>query len=152
MSEILRRGWLPVTQGQWAGWLINRDEPFRNLAGPYYARREEKGSRLSCAFRVEPRHTNRFGFLHEGALLAFVDCALFAIASEEMGDGGGVTLTFNSDFVELVPCGALVECKGDATSLNGGVVQISATVRADEKPVMRLKGIIKRRNNRGTSI
>ena len=70
-----------VTEGEWAGWSLYGEDPFEDLTGPFYYRRDDNG-RLVCAFKAEKKHMNGGGFMHGGCLMTFADYALFIIAMD----------------------------------------------------------------------
>ena len=83
-------------EGEFAGWYYWNHDPFETQSGPFFMRREADGSYVS-AFRAEPRHMNGGGFMHGGCLMTFADFALFAIATDELADGGqAVTMNLAS--------------------------------------------------------
>ncbi|MBV9511559.1 MAG: PaaI family thioesterase, partial [Caulobacteraceae bacterium] len=100
-------GPLLIEDGEWAGWSCWRGtDPFEDLVGPYYFR-EEAAGRMRCAFRAEARHMNGMGFLHGGAVLAFIDFSLFIIARDALKGDPGVTVSLNAEFTSPGQLGAL---------------------------------------------
>ena len=43
----------PVTGGAWAGWGRYETDPYENLTGPFYSRRDPATGQMVCAFRAE---------------------------------------------------------------------------------------------------
>ena len=98
----------PIAEGEWAGWCGYTGDPFEDLAGPFYWRKEESGE-VVCAFRAERRHMNGSGNMHGGCLLTFVDYAIFMIARDVLIDAGSVTASMNAEFVDGSQEGDLIE-------------------------------------------
>lgn len=136
-------GPVPVTQGEWAGWMQWKGtDAFEDLAGDYYFRREERGVR--CATRCEPRHLNGAGFMHGGAIMTFADYCLFMIGQDALAGGRGVTATFNCEFVGAVSPGDLLECTGEVVRGGRSMIFLRGLIETAGKPVMSFSGVIKR--------
>lgn len=129
----------------WMTWALSDATRFNSLFGPFLLRVEGAVARV----RMQPQHvhTNLGGRLHGGALLGFVDIALFA-ASRGFGvieAGTAVTLDLSVQFIGAgavdMPLEAQVELlkeTGNLLFLRGLVVQgdgearvasFSATIR-----------------------
>ncbi|MEE4339191.1 PaaI family thioesterase [Erythrobacter sp.] len=131
------------TEGEFAGWAYWPGDPYERRSGPFYRKREENGEQV-CAFRAEPRHMNGAGFMHGGCLLTFADFALFAIASDELGEDNAVTMNLSGDFLGAVPPGALVEARGEVTRGGGKTIFVRGLVTGNGKPALSFTGIIRR--------
>lgn len=141
----------PVTEGAWAGWEHDPDDPFEDLAGPFYTRRDADG-RIRCAFRCEGRHLNVGGFLHGGCLMTFADYALFCIARDALAGAPGVTTTFTGDFLSAVDEGALVECVGEVIKAGRSLVFFRGMITAGGEPVMAFSSVIKKTPGQGRGV
>jgi len=130
-------------EGEFAGWHYWNHDPFETRSGPFFMRREEDGSYLS-AFRAEDRHMNGGGFLHGGCLMTFADFALFAIATDEIGDAQAVTMNLSSDFLGTAHPGALMEARGEVTRGGGKTIFVRGMITADGEPALSFTGIIRK--------
>jgi uncharacterized protein (TIGR00369 family) len=136
-------GLKPITEGEWAGWSTWQSDAFEQRAGPFYERINENGEMVS-AFRAEPRHMNGAGFMHGGCLMTFADSALFTIASRELGNDRGVTLSLTGDFLDPARVGQLVEARGRVVRAGGKTIFVEGLITADGQPVLRFNGIIRK--------
>ncbi|WP_332768423.1 PaaI family thioesterase [Phenylobacterium sp.] len=132
-----------IETGEWAGWYAYGNDPFEDLAGPFYYRKDEDG-RPICAVRAEPRHMNGGGFMHGGALMTFADYCLFVIAREALAESRSVTATFNSEFVGAVALGSMVECTGEVVKAGRSMVFVRGLMTAGGEPVMSFSAVLKK--------
>ena len=137
--------WTPVeiTEGEWAGWMQWSGDPFELHAGPFYTRREADG-RLISAFRAEPKHMNGSGFIHGGCLMTFADYALFAIAGDTLSGIPSVTASFNSEFIDAVREGEIVEGSGEVVRAGRSMVFVRGLLSTGGRPVLTFSAIIKK--------
>ncbi len=133
--------------GEFAGWYHWNHDPYETRSGPFFMRREDDGTYLS-AFRAEDRHMNGAGFMHGGCLLTFADFALFAIATDELGDSNAVTMNLSGDFLGAVQPGALVEARGEVTRGGGKTIFVRGLITGDGEPALSFTGIIRRFSKR----
>ena len=146
--------WRPklLTEGPWAGWNCYDTDPFENLTGPFYARRDESGQ-MVCAFRAEKKHMNGGGFMHGGCLVTFADYAIFMIAEKELEGGGSVTASLNADFLDSAREGELIEARGEVVRAGGSMVFLRGLVTTGDRTLLSFTAIIKkiRRRNAGAA-
>ena len=134
----------PVAEGEWAGWERYDTDPFENLTGPYYCRREADGT-VNCAFRAEKRHMNGSGdSIHGGSLVTFADYAIFMIADHVIGEDGSVTAAMNAEFLDGASEGELIECRGEVVRAGGSLVVVRGLVTSGERPLLNFSAIIKK--------
>ncbi len=133
----------PVTEGEWAGWGRYETDPFENLAGPFYARRDATG-RMVCAFRAEKKHMNGGGHMHGGCMATFADYAIFMLADKELEGVGSVTASLTTDFLDAAQEGDLVEATGEVTKAGGSMVFVRGVARVGERPILSFSAIIKK--------
>jgi uncharacterized protein (TIGR00369 family) len=131
--------------GEFAGWMTWRDEPFEyETAGPFYYRTDEKGPVAS--FRVARKHMNLGGVAHGGALMAFADFALFALAQDQAGEGlYGVTVAFTAEFIDGAREGEIVEARGDTLKQGGKIIFVRGLATANGRNILNFSGTIMRR-------
>lgn len=138
----------PVLEGDWAGWGRYDTDPFENLTGPFYCRREPDGGVL-CAFRAERKHVNTSGNLHGGCLVSFADYAIFMIADEALGDSGSVTASLNAEFVDAAQEGDFIECRGEVVRAGASMVFVRGLVTTSGRPLLNFSAIVKKIRRRG---
>ena len=132
-----------VTDGEWAGWSLYGEDPFEDLTGPFYYRRDEDG-RLVCAFKAEKKHMNGGGFMHGGCFMTFADYALFIIAMDAPEGAGAVTASFNGEFVDAAREGEIVEARGEVVRGGASLIFIRGLMTASGRPVFSFSAILKR--------
>jgi len=133
---------IEATDGEFKGWTYWPDEPFEaETAGPFYYRKDEIGH--VAAFRAERKHMNGGGVMHGGCLMTFADFALFAIAHDHMGDGYGLTVAFNSEFLDGPKIGELIEARGEVLRAGRSIVFVRGIVTAEGRPCLNFSGTIK---------
>ncbi len=120
----------------WKRWAISDPSRFNGVFGPLSVRLEDGVARVR--FVPERRHSNLRGDVHGGALLGFIDVALFAAGRSfgVLSAGTAATLDLSTQFiagapVETGPVEARVELlreTGRLLFLRGLVVQGQATI------------------------
>ena len=86
--------------------------PFNELVGPFYARRQ--GKDISLGLRIEERHCNSRGICHGGLLAALADVALgYAALAFSKGATSFVTVNLSLDFAGSAKTGDWVESQAE---------------------------------------
>ena len=134
----------PVTEGEWAGWGHYDTDPYENLTGPFYSRRDPVGGQMVCAFKAERKHMNASGFMHGGCMATFADFALFMIADDVLKDTGSVTASLNCEFVDGAEEGELIEARGDVVRAGGSMVFVRGLITASGRPITNFSAIVKK--------
>ncbi|SNS49504.1 uncharacterized domain 1-containing protein [Sphingomonas laterariae] len=128
----------------WNRWELHDSDRFLDTLGRVLVRPEADGKARVRMF-PERRHSNMLDAVHGGALLGFVDIALFA-GAEACGAkaaGNGVTLDCNAQFLSpgslaepldavvevLRETGRLIFVRGLVEQSHGTVAAFSATLR-----------------------
>lgn len=132
-----------IETGEWAGWYAYGNDPFEDLAGPFYYRKGEDG-RPICAVRAEPRHMNGGGFMHGGCMMTFADFALFSIATRELQGTHAVTLSLGCEYIGPAHEGDLVECTGEVLKAGKSMVFVRGLIFTGDNPMMSFSGVIKK--------
>ena len=142
--------WTPqlVVDGEWAGWGRYDTDPYENLTGPFYSRRDEAGQ-VVCAFRAEKKHMNGGGAMHGGCMATFADYALFMIADEALANSGSVTASLNCEFVDGAQEGDLIEARGEVVRAGGSMVFIRGLMTAGSRPILTFSAIVKKVRRKG---
>jgi uncharacterized protein (TIGR00369 family) len=133
----------PVHEGEWAGWGRYETDPFENLTGPFYARRDETGQ-MVCAVRLETKHMNAGGFLHGGCMAVFADYAIFQIAEQELEGSGSVTAQLQTECLDTAVAGDLLTATGEVTKAGRSLIFVRGLAKAGEKTVFSYSAIIKK--------
>ncbi|HEX4198155.1 MAG TPA: PaaI family thioesterase [Caulobacteraceae bacterium] len=133
----------PITEGEWAGWSAYSGDPFEDLAGPFYARKDESGE-VVCAFRAERRHMNGGGSMHGGCLLTFADYSIFMIGRDALTGVGSVTASMNAEFIDGSREGELIECRGEVVRAGGSMVFLRGLITTGGRPLLNFSAIIKK--------
>jgi acyl-coenzyme A thioesterase PaaI-like protein len=133
----------PVAEGEWAGWGRYDTDPFENLTGPFYCRRDETGQ-MVCAFRAEARHMNGGGSMHGGCMATFADFAIFMIGVEDLECSGSVSSQLSTEFLGGADIGELIEARGEVTRAGASLVFVRGLAAAAGRPVFSFSSIIKK--------
>lgn len=137
-------GIITETEGEFAGWLTWPDEIFEyESAGPFYFKKID-GEWVS-RFRAARKHMNAGNVMHGGCLMAFADFALFAIAADDMPEGGyGATVAFNCEFIQGPVIGDLMEARGEVIRAGSSIIFVRGQVTAEGKIALNFSGTIKK--------
>lgn len=131
------------SEGEFKGWQYWPEEPFESHAGPFYRTVDHDG--VIGAFRAEPKQMNAGGVVHGGCLMSFADFMLFSIAWDAFEDGSlGVTMTFNSEFLDGAREGELVTSRGEVTRMGKTTIFVRGMIYSEDRPVMSFSGSIRR--------
>ncbi len=121
----------------WRSWALSDPTRFNTLLGPMLYRVDDDIVRIRIT--PEHRHSNVQDNVHGGALLGFIDVALFAAARGfgVIESGTAVTLDLNTQFIAAGRIGEPIEAQvellketGRLLFLRGLVVQGSAKIAA----------------------
>ena len=145
MTEQVQLGSLspPLQEGPWRGWSIwTVREPFEELVGPFYTRREMDGS-YSTGFQPGERNLNSTGILHGGAIATFADYSLFMIAQEAIQGRPSVTVTLNNEFMRAARAETLLTGRGDVLRTTKSLVFVRGIITSEDTPILSFSGVIK---------
>lgn len=133
----------PIADGYWQGWSAwTGREPFEELAGPFYAKRDENG-RMIAGCRAMPHNMNGAGTVHGGALLTFADFSLFMIAYDEIRGAPAVTVTLQGEFLSGAKQGTRLINRGEVLKSGSSLVFVRGITEADDRLVFSFSGVIK---------
>ena len=138
----------PVAGGEWEGWGRYDTDPYENLTGPFYCRRDGAGE-MVCAFRAEAKHMNASGAMHGGCMATFADYAIFMIADKELEGSGSVTAQLSTEFLGSADVGELIEARGAVTKAGGSLVFVRGLATTGGRPVFSFSAIIKKIRRKG---
>jgi uncharacterized protein (TIGR00369 family) len=145
MTEQVQPGALspPMQEGPWRGWSIwTGREPFEELVGPFYTRREMDGS-YTTGFRPSERNLNSLGNLHGGAIATFADYSLFMIACEAIHGRPSVTVTLNIELMRGARAETLLTGRGEVLRTTNSLVFVRGIITSEDAPIMSFSGVIK---------
>jgi uncharacterized protein (TIGR00369 family) len=131
-----------VTVGEFAGWRVLPSEPFDNHVGPFFHRPRQGGA--ECVFRSDSRHANGLGLLHGGCLLTLADYCLFIGSAYEIGSTNIVTISVNSEFMNAVRTGDLIEGHAEVIKAGASIIFARGMLRAGTVPILNFSGSLKR--------
>lgn len=124
----------------------NRPQPkpgsFLDAIGPFELREED--GRIIGSFVVAPHHLNNRDSVHGGMLMTFADFGLFVLARKALGDGGGVTVSMNADFLAAAKLGDCIEVTGEVINESGRLVFVRGILTSGEQTLLRFSGIIRK--------
>jgi uncharacterized protein (TIGR00369 family) len=145
MTEHVQPGALspPMEEGLWRGWSIwTGREPFEELVGPFYTRREVDGS-YTTGFRPAERNLNSSGNPHGGAIATFVDYSLFMFALEAVHGRPSVTVTLNIELMRAARAEKLLTGRGEVLRTTNSLVFVRGLLTSEEASIVSFSGVIK---------
>ena len=117
-------------------------EPFEELVGPFYTRREMDGS-YTTGFRPSERNLNSTGIVHGGAIATFADYSLFMIAYGAVQGRPSVTATLNTEFLRSAHEATLLQGRGDVLRTTKSLLFVRGLITSEDTPVVSFSGVIK---------
>ena len=132
----------------WMTWSLSDPTRFNSLFGPFLMRVEDGIARV----RMTPRHehSNLSDNIHGGALLGFIDIALFA-ASRGFGlieAGTAVTLDLSVQFIGGGKIGGAIEAQVEVLRETGRLLFLRGLVVQDEATIAGFSGTIRKPTRR----
>jgi uncharacterized protein (TIGR00369 family) len=135
--------WIPITEGEWAGWMHWPSDNWEVNGGPFYFRQEADGT-ARCAFRAQAKHMNGQGHMHGGALMTFADYSMFGIAAGALAETAAVTVSMTCDFISGANIGDLVEATGEIVRQGRTLIFQRGLITCDGRTVMTFSGVLMR--------
>ncbi|MBB4631213.1 PaaI family thioesterase [Sphingosinicella soli] len=136
---------IEIAEGPLAGWTRWRqtDEGrFSDLIGAICFRQRDDGS-TEVRTETGRRHTNMQDRLHGGYVMAFIDQALFAIASPRLVTHRAVTLTCNTEFLGGGVPGEEIFAHGEVTRETGKLLFLRGMVEQNG-PIASFSGVLRK--------
>lgn len=124
-------------------------DPFEEFVGPFYGRigdvpaGNDGRPLLGIAFKVEPRHTNAYGFVHGGMMLTLADMAMGASVSNALGGRQIATLQLQSQFLKGPRSGDLVEGRTEITRETRSLVFATSQFEVRGEAVLSASAVFK---------
>ena len=120
----------------WKRWQFRDATRFNAFIEPLHVRVEQAVARV----RMMPRHehSNLRDHVHGGALLGFMDVALFAAARGfgVLGGGGAATLDLSAQFIAGAAIGVPLEARLELLRETGRMLFLRGLVVQDDQPVI----------------
>ena len=132
----------------WMTWELNDPTRFNSFLGPFLLRVENGIARV----RMTPRHehSNLQENLHGGALLGFIDIALFAASRgfEVITAGTAVTLDLSVQFIGAGKVGEVIEAQVELLRETGRLLFLRGLVVQGEGTIASFSGTIRKPTKR----
>jgi uncharacterized protein (TIGR00369 family) len=132
----------------WMTWQLSDPTRFNSLLGPFLLRMESGIARVRMT--PEHRHSNLMDNIHGGALLGFIDIALFA-ASRGFGlitSGTAVTLDLSVQFIGGGRINQPLEAQVELLRETGRLLFLRGLVVQDDDKVASFSGTIRKPTKR----
>jgi len=124
-----------------AGWELYQDEGFVGLVGPFWTRQE--GGKHLYAFKAEPKHHNRRGFVQGGMLMTFADRAMGMTCWYANERQPQATVHLDVHFVDAVHIGEFVEAKCTVVRRTRALIFMNADLVVGPRVVATATGVWK---------
>ena len=133
------------------GWLSYGDftpGSFAAATGKLLFRADGQGRGI-CRMQVEERHLNLGGSIHGGAVMSFIDMALFAAGRcAGVSEGHYVTLDLTTHFIARGRAGLPLEAHVELVRQTRSLAFLQGVVRPDSQPCYTFIGTLKRLRDR----
>ena len=113
--------------------------PFNELVGPFYARRQ--GKDISLGLRIEERHMNSRGICHGGLLATMADLALGYACLAIGGQTSFVTVSLSLDFAGSAKAGDWVESQAEVQKTGARIAFANCYLVANGVRIVRASAI-----------
>ena len=136
----------------WHRWQFRDPTRFNAFIEPLHVRVEDGVARV----RMNPRreHSNMRDAVHGGALLGFIDVALFAGSRGlgVLGAGGAVTLDLSTQFIGAGAVGKVLEARVELLRETGRLLFLRGLVVQEDEPVIAsFTGTLRKMGEKGSS-
>ena len=120
----------------WKRWQFRDDSRFNGFLGPLRVRMEGEIARVRMV--PEHQHSNMREAVHGGALLGFMDVALFAAARGfgSLAAGGAVTLDLSAQFIGAGAIGQPLEARIELLRETGRMLFLRGLVVQEDLPTI----------------
>ena len=125
-----------------AGWhKVKSPMAFLATIGPLWSRREDAS--WAYAIAADERHLNGLGVIHGGLITSFVDTVLAMLVWERIGHRPTATVQLNTQFIDTVREGELVEARGEVIRAARSLVFVRCLVTVGDRSVALADGVWK---------
>jgi len=128
----------------WKRWTLSDPTRFNALLGPLWVRMEQGHARVRMV--PERRHSNLGDNVHGGALLGFIDVALFAAARAHglLDIGPAVTLDLAVQFIGAGSLDAPIEAEVELLRETGRLIFLRGLIVQGEARVASFSGTVRK--------
>lgn len=128
----------------WKRWELRETSRFNGFLGPILVRREGDVARVRMV--PEHQHSNLRDQVHGGALLGFVDIALFAGARglDIITAGPAATVDVSVQFVAGAPIGAPIEARVELVRETGRMLFLRGLIVQEELTIASFQGVVRK--------
>ena len=116
-----------------------RPNPFNELVGPFYERRN--GKDVSLGLRIEERHCNSRGICHGGLLATLADLALGYAALAAGNQSSFVTVSLSLDFAGSAKVGDWVASEAEIQKTGARLAFVNCYLVANGVNIVRASAI-----------
>jgi len=135
----------------WYSWVDFPEGSFASATGRLLFRPDGRG-RAICRIHPSERHQNMGGSLHGGAVMSFIDMAMFAGGRcAGMAEGHYVTLDLTTHFLARGRPGVPLDAHVELVKQTRGHVFLQGVVRQDGEACYSFAGTLKRIRDRSAS-
>lgn len=128
----------------WKRWELREATRFNGFLGPILVRREGDVARVRMV--PEHRHSNLRDHVHGGALLGFIDIALFAGARglDVITAGPASTVDLSVQFVAGAAIGDAIEARVELVRETGRMLFLRGLVVQDTATIASFQGVVRK--------
>lgn len=128
----------------WMRWELRDPTRFNAFLGPILTRIED--GKALVRMTTERRHSNLADSTHGGALLGFMDAALFAAARTfgVLSAGGAVTLDLSAQFIGTSRIGEPIVAEVELLRETGRMLFMRGLVRQDDAVLASFSGTVRK--------
>ena len=143
IHSLIRHAPHPDHPGWWT-WDIDGPELFAATVKPLLVRRDDDG-RGWCRMFPQARHANLGGVVHGGALMTFIDMALFAGGAMTGADVAmAVTLDCSVQFLGPAAIGTALDAETELLRETGRLAFLRGMVEQEGRPVAAFSGTLRK--------
>lgn len=125
--------------------LLDRNSPFSDLTGPYYAKQEQ--GVLKMGLEIQGKHCNMLGIAHGGALMTMADNAITdALAAALNEPVAFVTATMNTEFLSAARKGEWVESEVRLLKKGGRLMVVDCILSVEGRAILHASAVMSRIN------
>jgi len=129
----------PIPEGFRLAAPRNRPNPFNQMVGPFYEKRE--GKAVSLGLLIEEKHTNSRGICHGGLLATMADLALGYACLAIGGQTSFVTVSLTLDYAGSARPGDWVQSLAEVQKTGSRLAFANCYLVANEVRIVRASAI-----------
>ncbi|HTP60666.1 MAG TPA: PaaI family thioesterase [Burkholderiales bacterium] len=129
----------PIPEGFKLAAPRNRPNPFNQMVGPFYEKRE--GKTVSLGLYIEEKHTNSRGICHGGLLATMADLALGYACLAIGGQTSFVTVSLTLDYAGSARPGDWVQSIAEVQKTGSRLAFANCYLAANEVRIVRASAI-----------